>query len=92
MRETSRLAPGTFLYFLQADDTHADRLSILRRKGEGITTTVFSRLASSSISISMNGVEAETIYSGVETVWYPMAGCLKAINAWRHLLYLECAE
>ena len=47
-------------------------LSILRRKGEGTTTTVFSRLASSSISISMNGVEAETIYSGVETVWYPM--------------------
>lgn len=24
MRETSRLAPGLF-YFLQADDTHADR-------------------------------------------------------------------
>ena len=72
MRETSRLAPGLFSISCRPMIRMLTGLSILRRKGKGITTTVFSRLASSSISISMNGVEAETIYSGVETVWYPM--------------------
>ena len=72
MRETSRLAPGLFSISCKPMIRMLTGLSILRRKGEGTTTTVFSRLASSSISISMNGVEAETIYSGVETVWYPM--------------------
>ena len=72
MRETSRLAPGLFSISCKPMIRMLTGLSILRRKGEGTTTTVFSRLVSSSISISMNGVEAETIYSGVETVWYPM--------------------
>ena len=72
MRETSRLAPGLFSISCRPMIRMLTGLSILRRKGERTTTTVFSRLASSSISISMSGVEAETIYSGVETVWYPM--------------------
>ena len=72
MREISRLAPGLFSISCKPMTRMLTGLSMLLRKGEGVTTTAVSRLASSSISISMNGVEAETIYSGLDAVTYPM--------------------
>lgn len=56
-----------FFYFLQANDAHAYGAFNAFRKGEGVTTTASNMLASSSISISTNVVEADTIYSEVIT-------------------------
>ena len=47
-------------------------LSVVTRKGVGRTVTASTCRASSSSSISMKGMAAETRYSGVVVLLYPM--------------------
>lgn len=68
MRETSRLAPGLFSISRTPITCIPTGTSTEVRKGVGRTVTASSCAASSSISISMKGVEAETRYSGVRVV------------------------
>lgn len=65
MRETSRLAPGLFSISRRPITCNPTGLSAVRRNGVGVTVTASSCAASSTSSISMKGVAAETTYSGV---------------------------
>ena len=65
MRDTSRFEPGLFSISCKPITFKLTGLSAVTRNGDGRTVTASSCAASSSISISMKGVAAETRYSGV---------------------------
>ena len=68
MRDTSRLAPGLFSISRRPITCNPTGLSAVARNGEGTTVTASSCVASSSSSISIKGVAADTMYSGVTTL------------------------
>ena len=65
MRETSRFDPGLFSISRTPMTFRLTGLSAVARNGAGRTVTASTCVASSSSSISRNGVAAETMYSGV---------------------------